>query len=67
LLDMKLAGETSAPIACYLEKLGVPFVFLTGSPNEAEAEFPAAPVLTKPIRLAPLIATLNRVALKFAA
>jgi DNA-binding response OmpR family regulator len=66
-LDLRLAGETSAPIACYLEKRGIPFVFLTGSPNETKAEFPSAPVLVKPVRLAALIATLDLVALKCAA
>jgi CheY-like chemotaxis protein len=67
LLDLRLAGETSVPIARYLEKRGVPFVFMTGSPDEVKAEFPSAPILPKPVRLAALFTTLDWIALKLAA
>jgi CheY-like chemotaxis protein len=48
-LDLKLERETSTPIAERLQQAGVPFVFLTGGPSQADTRrFPQAPVIGKP-------------------
>lgn len=50
LLDVRLGGETVAPIAEALSERGVPFAFYTGQTetDEVRACWPGAPVLAKP-------------------
>ncbi|MCE2564063.1 HWE histidine kinase domain-containing protein [Komagataeibacter sp. FNDCF1] len=51
LLDVNVAGETSAPVARVLQARGTPFVFATGYGDQAPlaAEFPQARYLEKPV------------------
>lgn len=50
ILDLKLGKDSSIPIADRLAETAVPFVFLTGAPNEATQarQFSTAPVIGKP-------------------
>jgi CheY-like chemotaxis protein len=59
-LDLKLDKESTLPIAEKLQALGIPFVFLTGSPEAAQTRgFPRAPVVAKPFDSTMLIAGLS--------
>jgi CheY-like chemotaxis protein len=60
LLDLKLDHENSAPIAERLASIGVPFIFLTGAPTDAELakQFGLAPVVGKPFDGATLLMAL---------
>jgi CheY-like chemotaxis protein len=51
-LDVRLGGQTSAPIARLLADKGVQFVFYSGQglPAALHQRFPDAPVLAKPAR-----------------
>jgi DNA-binding response OmpR family regulator len=63
ILDINLGGETAEPVACDLRAAGKPFILLTG--YSAEKTFPwsrGAAVLTKPPRIADLIAAIRAVA-----
>jgi DNA-binding response OmpR family regulator len=61
-LDLKLEKDNSLPIAEQLTVEGVPFVFLTGAPDDAEIahEFKSAPVVGKPFDSAALLAALQQ-------
>ena len=61
-LDLKLGRDSSMPIAERLTAAGVPFVFLTGAPNEAglARQFGAAPVVGKPFSSESLLAALAK-------
>jgi DNA-binding response OmpR family regulator len=50
ILDVRIGGESVAPVARALAALGVPFVFYTGqvSDDSALREWPQQPVLAKP-------------------
>jgi DNA-binding response OmpR family regulator len=50
ILDMNLAGESSAPVAQLLEKKGIPFVLATGYRDDVASQGNGAghPVVTKP-------------------
>jgi len=59
-LDLKLDKDSTLPVAEKLQALGIPFVFLTGSPEAAQTRgFPRAPVVAKPFDSAMLIAGLS--------
>ena len=59
-LDLKLDKDSTLPIAERLQAMGIPFVFLTGSPESAQTRgFPRAPVVAKPFDSAMLIAGLS--------
>jgi len=61
-LDVNLAGASSAPVARALREAGVPFVYCTGYAEPAlqiEADL-AAPMLTKPIDPEELAAALRK-------
>ncbi|HVY04519.1 MAG TPA: response regulator [Burkholderiales bacterium] len=60
-LDLKLDRESSLPVAEWLMNAGIPFVFLTGAPTEANetSRFGNAPVVAKPFDSAALIAALT--------
>jgi DNA-binding response OmpR family regulator len=52
LLDVKLNGDMSFPVASILAMRGIPFIFLTGfETQQIPLEFRAAPVLQKPFEL----------------
>jgi CheY-like chemotaxis protein len=60
-LDLNLAGETSAPVADALASRGVPFVVATGyGAAGLPPEHKSAPVLAKPYDPAELTAALAR-------
>ena len=61
-LDLKLEKHNSLPIAEQLTVEGVPFVFLTGAPDDAEIahEFKSTPVVSKPFDSAALLAALQQ-------
>lgn len=61
-LDLKLEKDSSTPIAEKLAAINVPFVFLTGAPDDAELahEFKSTPVVGKPFDSAALLAALQR-------
>jgi DNA-binding response OmpR family regulator len=57
LLDVNLGGERCFPIAAALRTRGIPFAFLTGYGDAAlPSEYRNAPRLTKPFRIASLMA-----------
>lgn len=59
-LDINLGGETSEPIARKLRACGKPFVVLTGySTDNVLPWFNGATVLSKPLRMADLLAALR--------
>ncbi len=61
LLDCRLGGERSWPIAGRLQELGVPFAFMTGAPDDLFPEaFSRAPRLGKPFTLASVDEILSR-------
>lgn len=60
LLDVNIGGASVYPLADEFSRTGVPIVFLTGyQPESIDARFSAAPVLTKPVEKADLIAALG--------
>jgi DNA-binding response OmpR family regulator len=60
IVDFRLNGETSEPIASALAERGVPFVFLTGlTPQDLPAEFGDRPWVSKPIDSSKLRALLR--------
>jgi len=59
-LDINLGAETSEPIAQELRARGIPFVLLSGASTPAlSSAFKGAPQLSKPVRLAALLAELR--------
>lgn len=62
LLDANLAGVSSVPIGVKLHAMGVPLAFCTGYDQikNAPPELAKAPVLTKPISDADLVAGLKK-------
>lgn len=61
-LDINLNGQDVFPAAARLQARRIPFVFCTGHGTHAltAGQFPDAPVLSKPIRTAVLIAEVQR-------
>jgi CheY-like chemotaxis protein len=61
-LDLKLDKDSAIPIAERLAKLGIPFIFLTGSPDNADLaqDLKSTPVVGKPFDSATLLAALER-------
>jgi CheY-like chemotaxis protein len=58
-LDVNLHNGTAEPLAERLKLRGIPFVVLTGNqPDQLPAVFSSAPMLSKPVRPAALIAAL---------
>lgn len=52
ILDVRVAGEVSYPVASELRRRGIPFVFASGyASDNLVAEFRDAPVLRKPYRV----------------
>lgn len=47
-LDVQLGQETSSPIADELARRGVPFVFVTGTPERIAAPHHTRPICSKP-------------------
>jgi CheY-like chemotaxis protein len=61
LLDLKLSHESALPVAARLSQLGIPFAFLTGSPDDGDTRaFPDVPVVAKPFDDASLLAGIRR-------
>jgi len=55
ILDVRLQGQPSEPVARVLQGRGIPFIFATGYRiSEIEREFEAVPTLSKPFRSADL-------------
>lgn len=56
-LDVNLAGRSSAPVAEALERRGIPFLFVTGYGDAAALppEYRNVPRLAKPFHLASLV------------
>jgi hypothetical protein len=48
LLDIRLGSETVFPISEMLEAMGIPFIFITGSPDSLPAEYVGRPTVAKP-------------------
>ncbi|WP_291076982.1 PAS domain S-box protein [Hyphomonas sp.] len=60
-LDINLAGETSAPVASRLLADGIPFVTVSGNtPESTGDEFSQSPFLSKPIITSKLLAKLDQ-------
>jgi CheY-like chemotaxis protein len=61
-LDLKLDKDSAAPVAERLSLIGVPFVFLTGAPTDAQLalQFGFAPVVGKPFDSATLLEALSQ-------
>jgi PAS domain S-box-containing protein len=60
-LDINLAGETSAPVASRLLADGIPFVTVSGNtPESTGDEFNQSPFLSKPIITSKLLAKLDQ-------
>ena len=69
LLDMNLSGEVVYPLAEVLASRRLPFVFVTGygQTAEAKARFPETPVLKKPFNSSQLAVLLkNEIAVQWA-
>lgn len=48
-LDYRLNGQTSEPVAERLSQLGIPFVMLTGAPTQSvPQQYRGVPIVTKP-------------------
>lgn len=61
-LDVSLRNATSLPVAEALRARGIPYVVVTGfAMSQLPAEMAAAPVLTKPISDAELLAAVRQV------
>lgn len=59
-LDINLGKETSAPIAEFLQRRQIPFVAVTGyNRSQLPEVMEQAPLLTKPLRIEALLATLT--------
>jgi DNA-binding response OmpR family regulator len=58
-LDINLGGETSEPVARKLQEKDRPFVVLSGYTDHQQPWFGGAPVLSKPLRMADLVAALR--------
>ena len=51
ILDIRLQGQSSEPVARALQERGIPFIFATGyRTSEIDQEFEAVPTLSKPFR-----------------
>jgi DNA-binding response OmpR family regulator len=61
LLDVALGGETAFPLSSMLERLGVPFIFLTDNPALLPAEYCARPLVPKPWQPAALLSLIPQV------
>ncbi len=59
LLNFKLRGETSGPVAEELRRRDIPFIFVTGNDDAVRALFPDAPVHLKPADMQKLVLTLE--------
>lgn len=57
-LDFRLGGDTSLPVARRLRRRGIPFVFFTAQMNSKliNAECPGAKVITKPFQPRTIVA-----------
>jgi PAS domain S-box-containing protein len=61
-LDINLAGETSAPLASRLLTQGIPFVTVSGNTQESiSEEFSQSPFLSKPIVTSKLLSKLSMI------
>lgn len=62
LLDLKVDKETSLKLAATLAAKRIPFLFMTGAPDEAKQaqDFGEVPVVGKPFDNAALLAALSR-------
>ena len=55
ILDVRLQGQHSEPVARILQARGIPFIFATGyRTSEIDQEFQAVPALPKPFQTADL-------------
>jgi DNA-binding response OmpR family regulator len=60
ILDVNLGGETSEPVAHKLRESDKPFIVLSGYSTDSQLPwFGGAPVLSKPLRMADLVAALR--------
>jgi CheY-like chemotaxis protein len=61
ILDISLNGRSSVPIADSLREQGIPFMFASGYPPDAnEAGFQGVPLLQKPFNMRQVEETLER-------
>jgi DNA-binding NtrC family response regulator len=61
LLDIRLGSETVFPITEMLEAMGVPFIFITGNPDQLPAEYSERPFLAKPWTTSALLSLIPQV------
>lgn len=62
LLDLDIQGKSSAPVAAELERLGIPFVIVTGHSDDAfDKSLMQHPRFTKPINMPELIGFISQV------
>ena len=61
LIDIALGGESALPVAHILMDRNIPFAFMTGESESAEATFKDIPMLLKPFTVAELRLALERV------
>jgi CheY-like chemotaxis protein len=60
-LDLKLNHDSALPVATRLSQLGIPFAFLTGSPDDGDTRaFPDVPIVAKPFDDASLLGGIRR-------
>ena len=59
LLNVRLRGELSFPIAGELRRRGIPFVFVTGNDATVTARYPDVPVHPKPADLGKVVDSLG--------
>jgi CheY-like chemotaxis protein len=61
ILDYRLDGDTSTPVAIRLGELDVPYIFLTGaSALMVPAHFRAVPIVTKPFEAETLLGAIRK-------
>jgi DNA-binding NtrC family response regulator len=61
ILDYRLGGDTSLPVARKLTRHGIPFAFFTGQVNTTRirAEFPDVRIISKPFQHHAILTTLT--------
>lgn len=66
ILDLKLSGPSTAPLAQHLRQRGVPFVLVSGYQDREELsrQFPGAPVLQKPYMPEDLLSAVTSLAVR---
>jgi len=60
LLDIQLGGETVFPISILLDRLHVPYIFITGDHANLPDEYRHRPLIAKPYRPEALVGQIQR-------